>query len=325
MMNKVPINIPLSNAPHKHSNSQRDQYKLFVGGLPTTITADVLSVYFSQFGDILSSEPQTWSKKSQKCRGFGVVCCRDQATFDRILNHPKHELLGRIIECSPYFNDKTRLTKHFKEVMKRKIFVRGLSSRISTEDLENFFSRYGELEIAYVVNHKKTGKSKGFGYICYKDTKITERVLSLGEFCVNGKIVNCYRYNKTKEEAELKNNAMPKNKKIGNFNKLNSEKIVMNSLTKGIIYKKIDNKLKKEVPLRRDSDSPNQISNSTNYESEVDQELNSPKPQKLDEIVEFKRVVKKKKVRDYTYFGKFKNRNLFRKFCNSSNLERLLN
>lgn len=187
---------------------QPTTYDLFVGGLPSSCTAKLLDAYFTQFGEIIESLPQTWNKKSTKCRGFAIIKCADLATFHKIKGFRKHVLLGRVIECKPYFRNKEELEKHNSELHRRKIFVRGLSSKISTKDLENYFSSFGSLEICYVVKHRKSGKSKGFGYLCFKDSKDSETVLEIGEFTIKRKKINCYRYAKMKYgEGRQKNKA----------------------------------------------------------------------------------------------------------------------
>lgn len=173
-------------------------YDLFVGGLPSSCTADLLNAYFSQFGEILESLPQTWNKKSTKCRGFAIVKCSNEATFGRIMGFNKHVLLERVIECKPYFKNREQLKLHNSDLQERKIFVRGLSSKVSKKDLEGYFSQFGQLEICYVVKHKKSGKSKGFGYMCFLKKEDSEAVLKIGRFTIKGKPIDCFRYTKSK-------------------------------------------------------------------------------------------------------------------------------
>lgn len=45
------------------------------------------------------------------------------------------------------------------------IYVSNLSFNIQDEDLNQFFSEYGEVTSAKVINDKFTGKSRGFGFV----------------------------------------------------------------------------------------------------------------------------------------------------------------
>ncbi len=48
---------------------------------------------------------------------------------------------------------------------KRILYVGGLSDVISDHQLRDLFESYGEVARAYVVRHKHTGKSAGYGFV----------------------------------------------------------------------------------------------------------------------------------------------------------------
>uniref|UniRef100_A0A182PPW5 RRM domain-containing protein n=1 Tax=Anopheles epiroticus TaxID=199890 RepID=A0A182PPW5_9DIPT len=53
------------------------------------------------------------------------------------------------------------------------IFVGGLSYDLTEGDVLCVFSQYGEIVNVNLVRDKATGKSKGFGFICYEDQRST--------------------------------------------------------------------------------------------------------------------------------------------------------
>lgn len=53
------------------------------------------------------------------------------------------------------------------------IFVGGLSYDLSEGDVVCVFSQYGEIVNINMVRDKKTGKIKGFAFICYEDQRST--------------------------------------------------------------------------------------------------------------------------------------------------------
>jgi RNA recognition motif-containing protein len=59
----------------------------------------------------------------------------------------------------------------------RKLFVRGLSWDTTTEGLRNEFQKYGEIEEASVIKDRKTGKSKGFGFVTFRYKNAADRAL----------------------------------------------------------------------------------------------------------------------------------------------------
>ena len=62
---------------------------------------------------------------------------------------------------------------HYKYRDSAYIYIGGFPKEITEGDLVIVFSQYGEIVDCRIVRDKKTGKSKGFGYICYEDQRST--------------------------------------------------------------------------------------------------------------------------------------------------------
>jgi RNA recognition motif-containing protein len=87
------------------------------------------------------------------------------------------------------------------------IYVSNLSFNIQDEDLRGFFTPYGEVTSAKVINDKFTGKSRGFGFVEMSDdaaakTAITE--LDNGE--VDGRTIKVMEA-KPKEDRPARSNS----------------------------------------------------------------------------------------------------------------------
>jgi RNA recognition motif-containing protein len=52
-----------------------------------------------------------------------------------------------------------------------KVFIGGLSYRIDDHQLKQAFDNFGQVSDAKVIVDRKTGKSKGFGFVDYSDTE----------------------------------------------------------------------------------------------------------------------------------------------------------
>eukprot|EP00331_Platyophrya_macrostoma_P007158 CAMPEP_0176413200 /NCGR_PEP_ID=MMETSP0127-20121128/4569_1 /TAXON_ID=938130 /ORGANISM="Platyophrya macrostoma, Strain WH" /LENGTH=527 /DNA_ID=CAMNT_0017792959 /DNA_START=36 /DNA_END=1619 /DNA_ORIENTATION=+ len=73
--------------------------KVFVGGLPHTITQESFNKFFSQFGLIESSSIMC-DKSTGKARGFGfVIYTTEEAAGRVILNYNKNFIDGKWVEC----------------------------------------------------------------------------------------------------------------------------------------------------------------------------------------------------------------------------------
>ena len=47
----------------------------------------------------------------------------------------------------------------------KKLYVGNLTYRVSSSDLEQLFSQFGNVESAEVISDRDTGRSKGFGFV----------------------------------------------------------------------------------------------------------------------------------------------------------------
>jgi len=64
------------------------------------------------------------------------------------------------------------------------------------ESLLAYFSRYGEVTDCVVVMNPATGKSRGFGFVNFKDPSCVETVMAAGPHLLDGKqvhIESCFK------------------------------------------------------------------------------------------------------------------------------------
>ena len=62
--------------------------------------------------------------------------------------------------------------------MAMKLYIGNLSFDISDEELKKVFSEFGEVEEATIIKDKFSGRSKGFGFVTFKDEKSGEKAIS---------------------------------------------------------------------------------------------------------------------------------------------------
>lgn len=187
----MPKEITNSNA--QNITQEYKEYSVFVGGLANTETNESLLHYFVTFGDIAACQVQVWKNHPQKCRGYAIVAAKNRETFQRILSS-SHKVGNRVVECKPLITDPETLNSHNEDVLKRKVFVSGLSKKLTDEQFREFFAQFGQISMAYIVKHHIDKKSRGFGFICFADSEAKRRLLELKEVKMNGKVVNCADY-----------------------------------------------------------------------------------------------------------------------------------
>lgn len=73
----------------------------------------------------------------------------------------------------------------------RKLFVRGLAWNTTTETLCAEFQEHGEIEEGAVIIDKASGKSRGYGFITYKDIDSTRKALEAPSKLIDGRMAVC--------------------------------------------------------------------------------------------------------------------------------------
>ncbi|MBO9567033.1 MAG: RNA-binding protein [Niastella sp.] len=69
-----------------------------------------------------------------------------------------------------------------------KIYVSNLDFDVRDEDLMGFFTPYGSVASAVVINDRETGKSRGFGFVEMQDDKAGQEAIDkLNDSAVNGR------------------------------------------------------------------------------------------------------------------------------------------
>lgn len=71
-----------------------------------------------------------------------------------------------------------------------KLFVGGLSWETTQENLQRYFSRYGEIVDCVVMKNNETGRSRGFGFVTFADPSHITTVLQNGPHSLDGRTID---------------------------------------------------------------------------------------------------------------------------------------
>ncbi|GLJ26368.1 hypothetical protein SUGI_0508030 [Cryptomeria japonica] len=82
----------------------------------------------------------------------------------------REQLLDILAEASAKHSDVAEQVRDIADAdpALRKLFVRNLGFDTTTESFKAFFSQFGEVQEGVVIIDKKTGKSKGYGFLTFK-------------------------------------------------------------------------------------------------------------------------------------------------------------
>ena len=159
---------------------------VFIGGLVDTITTKDIDVYFRQFGKIKNIV----FKKNKVCderRTFAYLVYQDRASAEKVLQLDRHIIKGKRIDCQPAHGGKDK-TKDVVLMMETKIHLKGLSAKVTSDDLHSYFLKFGEVRQAYVVMDPELKKTKCFGFVQFYDPIVTKKVLSKAHYLYGKKI-----------------------------------------------------------------------------------------------------------------------------------------
>uniref|UniRef100_H0XZL8 Heterogeneous nuclear ribonucleoprotein D-like n=1 Tax=Otolemur garnettii TaxID=30611 RepID=H0XZL8_OTOGA len=85
-----------------------------------------------------------------------------------------------------------------------KMFIGGLSWDTSKRDLTEYLSRFGEVVDCIIKTDPVSGRSRGFGFVLFKDAASVDKVLELKEHKLDGKLIDPQRAKPLKEKEPPK-------------------------------------------------------------------------------------------------------------------------
>jgi RNA-binding protein Musashi len=161
--------------------------KIFVGGLPSSVTSEGLISHFSAYGEVVDATIMN-DKITGRPRGFGFVTFRAPEAVDALMQE-QHVLDGKQVECKRavpmgYVDNKAPggMPPSAAPMARpmpsggapprynpEKIFVGGLPISCDDNKLREYFSKYGVIVDAVVMVDRDLQRHRGFGYVLFQD------------------------------------------------------------------------------------------------------------------------------------------------------------
>lgn len=160
--------------------------KLFVAGVSWATTDEAFKNCFAKFGEL--TECQVMREPSGKSRGFGFVAFANQEVKNKVLAQ-QLQLDGRKLDIKPAVSKEEIKQQQAGETMPdtKKVWVAGLSYDTTDDSLFNYFATFGALEKASTMKDKTTGKSRGFGFVCFASQEVADAVLEKKDLELDGR------------------------------------------------------------------------------------------------------------------------------------------
>lgn len=173
-------NVKSNKSHNTHVEEQREN-TVFLTGLCGLIKKEELKAYLqSQAKGILSI-----MLPNKRNAGYSFVELDTKENVNQLIKLHDLKFNGRSIQIRPYVQGED-LQKFKNEVNSRRLFVSKIPKTWADEALKEMFLPFGELENAYIIRKRKTKKSKGFGYVIYKNKEKAQQVASLNQILYKG-------------------------------------------------------------------------------------------------------------------------------------------
>lgn len=152
---------------------EKGRYRVFVGGLSVKVSEEELREYLVQYGELI--ECDLIRTKEGESKGYAFGCYTRAEDREKALGK-NHFIKERQFEIRPLVDSNQNLEMH-KEISTRKLFISNLRDHIREDNLLEAFSFAGEIEDVIISRDPRTQKSKGFGFILFKNKASVSLIL----------------------------------------------------------------------------------------------------------------------------------------------------
>ncbi|WCJ24124.1 RNA-binding (RRM/RBD/RNP motifs) family protein [Euphorbia peplus] len=160
--------------------------KLYFGNLPYNVDSAQLAGIIQDFGNPELIEV-LYDRDTGRSRGFAFVTMSSLEDCNTVIeNLDGSQYMGRILRVN--FSDKPKPKEPLYPETEHKLFVGNLSWSVTSESLAVAFQEYGNVVGARVLYDGETGKSRGYGFVCYSTkTEMDNALQSLNGVDLEGR------------------------------------------------------------------------------------------------------------------------------------------
>ncbi|KAF3792912.1 ribonucleoprotein A [Nymphaea thermarum] len=149
--------------------------KLYFGNLPYSCDSAQLAAIVQEYGSPELVEV-LYDRNTGKSRGFAFVTMSSFQDANAVIeNLDGSEYGGRNLRVN--FSDKPKPREPLYPETEFKLFVGNLSWTVNSESLMDMFSGYGNVVGARVLYDGETGRSRGYGFVCFSSKSEMEAAL----------------------------------------------------------------------------------------------------------------------------------------------------
>ncbi|KAK9160258.1 hypothetical protein Syun_006599 [Stephania yunnanensis] len=149
--------------------------KLYFGNLPYNCDSAQLAGIIQDYGSPELVEV-LYNRETGKSRGFAFVTMSTVEDCNAVIqNLDGSEYCGRTLKVN--FSDKPKPKEPLYPETEHKLFIGNLSWSVTSESLVQMSQQFGNVVGARVLYDGETGKSRGYGFVCYSTKEEMEVAL----------------------------------------------------------------------------------------------------------------------------------------------------
>jgi len=172
--------------------------KIFVGGLHQDTVEATIKQYFGQWGPV--TECTVKRQPDGKSRGFGFVAFGSQAVMENCFESQPHTIDGKkvdlrkAVETGLNHGADTGAKGYDPEAKElKRLFVGSLEFSTTEDEINEYFSKYGDIVSVSISKSQDSGNSRGFAFVNFQSAKTVDQVQQSRPHVIKGRKLDTKR------------------------------------------------------------------------------------------------------------------------------------
>lgn len=178
---------------------------IFIKNLDKSLVTRHLNDTFSEFGNIISCKVAMDEKGESKGHGYIQYETKEQAE-NAVARVNGMLIKDKKVFVGPFISRAERDSMLNSDQTYTNIYVKNVHEDVTDAEFQKMFEEFGAIDSAVIMRDKESGKSRGFGFVNYKEHDAASKAIEeMSGKSINEKQLWCGRAEKkAKRQAELR-------------------------------------------------------------------------------------------------------------------------
>lgn len=169
--------------------------QLFIGGMSNTTSLKGLQNYLKGMVDRNSKLTISLVKRIKRntFSGYAIIRNLKKEEAEALLRIGNFKYEGCWLGIKPFLSKKEQISQSRFASNLKKIYLKGLTNRVSETDLEEYFSYFGCVNHIKINKDQYTNEYKGFGFLEFDNQHAIDQLMLMPFHIINGTKIYCER------------------------------------------------------------------------------------------------------------------------------------